>query len=250
MSTGSEAFLELPVSFGFGPATGPTLKTALCHIRTLVRRRINNVTYVYSYDASLTWLVIRNALWVGKNCLQRNWLFRQSAVGVVLWRSLVTSPSFTGQSCGRCASFLKVSWFAFWIESSLSWKLVLCAVMWYRSWTDRNIVFLCLLGIMRVVIWMTRKKELYDDESFSSQTLVSFYKHQIKVKIRSERKRLSSLEFGKRWVTVARPYRVVGASLIFNQDIPGTYEFWVTWSSWPPPNPGKSDFRPFLFAQL
>ena len=27
---------------GFGPATGPTLKTALCHIRALVRRMINN----------------------------------------------------------------------------------------------------------------------------------------------------------------------------------------------------------------
>ena len=26
---------------GYGPATGPTLKTALCHIRTLVGRRIN-----------------------------------------------------------------------------------------------------------------------------------------------------------------------------------------------------------------
>ena len=26
---------------GFGPATGPTLKTALCHIRTLVGRMIN-----------------------------------------------------------------------------------------------------------------------------------------------------------------------------------------------------------------
>ena len=41
MPTGSEAFLELPVALGFGPATGPTLKTALCHIRTLVGRRIN-----------------------------------------------------------------------------------------------------------------------------------------------------------------------------------------------------------------
>ena len=41
MPTGSEAFLELPVVLGFGPATGPTLKTALCHIRTLVGRRIN-----------------------------------------------------------------------------------------------------------------------------------------------------------------------------------------------------------------
>ena len=42
MPTGSEALLELPVAWGFGPATGPTLKTALCHIRTLVGCRINN----------------------------------------------------------------------------------------------------------------------------------------------------------------------------------------------------------------
>ena len=42
------AFLELPAALGFGPAIGPTLKTALCHIRTLVGRRINNGTYVES----------------------------------------------------------------------------------------------------------------------------------------------------------------------------------------------------------
>ena len=41
MPTGSEAFLELPVALGFGPTTRPTLKTALCHIRTLVGRSIN-----------------------------------------------------------------------------------------------------------------------------------------------------------------------------------------------------------------
>ena len=43
--TGSEAFLELPVALGFGPVTGPALKTALCHIRTLVGRKINNGTF-------------------------------------------------------------------------------------------------------------------------------------------------------------------------------------------------------------
>ena len=42
MPTRSEAFLELPFALGFGPEIGPTLKTALCHIRTLVGRRINN----------------------------------------------------------------------------------------------------------------------------------------------------------------------------------------------------------------
>ena len=45
MPTGSEAFLELPVALVFGPARGPTLKTALCHIRTLVGRRINIGTF-------------------------------------------------------------------------------------------------------------------------------------------------------------------------------------------------------------
>ena len=38
---GPRHFWKLPLVLGFGPATGPTLKTALCHIRTLVGRRIN-----------------------------------------------------------------------------------------------------------------------------------------------------------------------------------------------------------------
>ena len=41
MPTRPEAFLELPVVCGLRLATGPTLKTALYHIRTLVGRRIN-----------------------------------------------------------------------------------------------------------------------------------------------------------------------------------------------------------------
>ena len=48
MPTGSEAFLELPLVLGFGPATGPTLKTALCHIRTLVGRRINTARSAFA----------------------------------------------------------------------------------------------------------------------------------------------------------------------------------------------------------
>ena len=73
---------------------------------------------------------------------------------------------------------------------------------------------------MRVVIWTTRKKELFEDESFSSQTLVA-----LNTKLKSKsglRERDSSLEFGERWVTVARLCRVVGANLIFSLDIPGT----------------------------
>ena len=67
------------------------------------------------------------------NYFQRNRLFCQSAAGAVLWRRLLVTPSFTARSCDRCASFLKATWFASLMESSSSWKLVLCAAMWYRS---------------------------------------------------------------------------------------------------------------------
>ena len=148
-----------------------------------------------------------------RNCFQCNRPFRQSAADAVLWRSLLTTSSFTARSCSRCASFLKVTWFTFWMENSSSWK----------QQCGRNIMcFSAYSALLRVIIWTTRMKELYEDESFSSQTLVAFYKNQIKVKIWSERKRLSSLEFGKRWATVARLCYVIGASLIFNLDIAGT----------------------------
>ena len=83
-------------------------------------------------------------------------------------------------------------------------------------------LFVSFLGVLRVVIWTTRQKEFHEGETFSSQTLVPSHKHQIEDKIRSERKRLSSLGFGERWATVAHMCHVVGASLLFTLDIPGT----------------------------
>ena len=158
-----------------------------------------------------------------RNCLQRNRSFRLSAAGAVIWRRLLVTPSFIARSYGHCASFLKATWSASSMESFFVLEASsVCSNVVPRLNRQEHYVFLCLLGVMRVVIWTTRMKELCEDESFSSQTLVAFFKHQIKVKIRSERKRLSSLEFGERWVTVARLCRVVGANLIFTLDIPGT----------------------------
>ena len=87
---------------------------------------------------------------------------------------------------------------------------------------DKLYVFLCLLGVMRIVIWTTRKEEHYGGESFSSQALVAFYKHQIKVKIRSEKKRLSSFMFNERWVKLSRLCRVRGAVLEFMIETTGS----------------------------
>ena len=67
MPTGSEAFLKLPIALGYGPATGPTLKTALCHIRTLVGPRINT-----GRSWLLSWVAFFCVLWWG--ALDRLWL--------------------------------------------------------------------------------------------------------------------------------------------------------------------------------
>ena len=167
-------------------------------------------------EASLTWLVIRNALWVGKKLFSV-----QQAI----------SPE-----CGRCGDLEETIGHAFfhcpvvpplckllegYMVRILNGKFFVleassvCRKVIPKLNRQGHYVFLCLLGVMRVVIWTTRKEELYEDPGGN-------FKHQIKVKLRSERKILSSLEFGERWVTVARLCRVVGASLIFSLDIPGT----------------------------
>ncbi|CAE1276092.1 unnamed protein product [Acanthosepion pharaonis] len=79
-------------------------------------------------------------------------------------------------------------------------------------------VFICLLWVMRVVIWTTRQKEFHGREKFSSSQLILFFKHQLKVKIRTERKRLHPLEFGEIWVSLARLCRVKGADLEWHFD--------------------------------
>ena len=84
MPTGSEAFLELPAALGFGPAIGPTLKTALCHIRTLVGRRINN-----GVSFAARFLALFCVLWWG--ALDRLWLRAAQSVRVCSTTGYITS---------------------------------------------------------------------------------------------------------------------------------------------------------------
>ena len=174
-------------------------------------------------EASLTWLVIRNVLWVGKKLFLAQQVISPECSRCGAWEESIDHAFFhcpvVRPLCklleGYMVRILNGKFFV--LEASS-----VCSNVVPKLKRQEHYVFLCLLGIMRVVIWTTRKKELYEDESFSSQTLMGFFKHQIKVKIRSDRKRLSSLEFSKRWATVARLCRVVGASLIFNLDIAGS----------------------------
>ena len=65
---------------------------------------------------------------------------------------------------------------------------------------EKRVVFLAILAVARMVIWMTRNKGLYDDARFSHRDLVLYFRHQVRVKIRCDRKRLDRITFNKRWV--------------------------------------------------
>ena len=64
-------------------------------------------------------------------------------------------------------------------------------------------MLLAILAAARMVIWTTRKKGLYDDAKFSHRDLILFFRHQLRVKIKCDRKRLDLMTFDKRWVNAA-----------------------------------------------
>ena len=68
---------------------------------------------------------------------------------------------------------------------------------------DKRVVFLVILAVARMVIWTTRKKGLYDDANFSHRDMVLYFRHQLRVKTRWNRKRLDRITFNKRWVNAA-----------------------------------------------
>ena len=68
---------------------------------------------------------------------------------------------------------------------------------------ERCVVFLAILVVARMLIWTTRKKGWYDDANFSHRDLVLCFRHQLRVKIRCDRKRLDRITFDKRWVNAA-----------------------------------------------
>ena len=64
-------------------------------------------------------------------------------------------------------------------------------------------VSLAILAVVRMVIWTTRKKGMYDGANFTHRDLISFFMHQLRVKIRCDRERLVLITFDRRWVNAA-----------------------------------------------
>ena len=63
---------------------------------------------------------------------------------------------------------------------------------------EKRVVLLAILAVARMVIWTTRNKGLYDDANFSHRDLVLYFRHQLRVKIRCDRKLLDRITFSKR----------------------------------------------------
>ena len=96
-------------------------------------------------------------------------------------------------------------------------------------------VFLAILAVAQMVIWTTRKKGLYDDANFSHRDLVLYFKHQLKVKIRCDRKRLDRITFNNWWVNAAS--LVVRKGAILESSFPPlpAHSVYGTGPSGPPP---------------
>ena len=84
---------------------------------------------------------------------------------------------------------------------------------WNWAPGSKRVVFLAILAVARMVIWITRKKGLYDDANFSHRDLVLYFRHQLRVKIRCDRKRLDRITFNRRWVNAASLVVRKGATL-------------------------------------
>ena len=78
---------------------------------------------------------------------------------------------------------------------------------------EKRVVFPAILAVARMVICTMRKKGLYDDANFSHRDLVLYFRHQLRVKIRCDRKRLDRITFDKRWLNVASLVVRTGAML-------------------------------------
>ena len=167
-------------------------------------------------EASLTWLTIRRALWVGTRLKKANLVDTPECMRCGDWGESIEHAfyhcRFARPLCELVESYMVrvLRRPSFALEASN-----VCSNVSPPLEKIEKYIFLCVLGIMRVVIWTTRQKGRYEDQFYSPEQLVGFFKHQLKVKIRTERVRLSQTAFNERWVTVAQFCRVNGNKLEF-----------------------------------
>ena len=83
-------------------------------------------------------------------------------------------------------------------------------------WTGvKQLVFYTLLAVARMVVWTSRMMDIQEVTSVSHHDLICHFRHQLKVKIRCDRKRLYRLDFNERWVSAVSLVALKGANWEF-----------------------------------
>ena len=80
---------------------------------------------------------------------------------------------------------------------------------------EKEKVFRAILAVARLVVWITRCEEKYHGKSFSSGDLVLFFEHQLRIKIRCDKRRLSKHAFFRRWIEISSLVAQKGERYIF-----------------------------------
>ena len=78
---------------------------------------------------------------------------------------------------------------------------------------EKQVVFLAIMAVAWMVIWVTQNKGLYEGANISHRDLILYFRHQLRVKIRCDRKRLDCITFNKWWVYAASLVIQKGAML-------------------------------------
>ena len=79
--------------------------------------------------------------------------------------------------------------------------------------SEKRMVFLVILAVAQMVIWTTRNEGLYDDANFSHRDMVLYFRHQLRVKIRCDRKTLGLQNIQQKVCECSEPCRKKGGNV-------------------------------------
>lgn len=143
--------------------------------------------------------MIRWASGTAKDFLRRVWKIIQTAFTVIGELEILYHTFFYYRIVVLMGKFIE-----YVIVHMLRWKFSIfeassfCTNVVPSLTKVEHYGFFYLCGVIIVVIWTIRQKEFYGGEKFQLFTTDLFFKHQLEVKIWTEKRRFSPSEFGKK----------------------------------------------------
>ena len=110
-------------------------------------------------------------------------------------------------------------------QSQTAWCWLHCGQCWpsISRWEACTI-----LAVVRIMIWMTQKKGLYEGANFFHRHLIMFFRHQLQVKIRCHRKHLGCITFEKKMGVCSKPGHMKEGNI--GVILPSSSCAWRRWS--------------------